>query len=422
MTNSIYKRTFISLVCILTINSNCKLQTTLIWGKQYGSDKDEYSMNHVTDQKGNIYLSGRTTGVIADKNFGKTDGFLTKIDSSGKVLWSRQFGTAEEDDVQWSAIDNSGNIYLTGSTMGAMDKMNFGKEDLFIVKYNQDGLLVWTKQFGTDSTDVGKGIYVDDKGNIYITGYTLGKLGESSFGKTDAFLLKLDPEGNLIFCHQFGTPTDDYSYAITGSNLSGIFVCGSTWGDIGGKNKGFIDGFIGQFTTLGKPVKYTQFGSEGFDIAMNLILDDENNIYVGGSTSGDYAAKQKGEGDCFLLKLNYNGNLMWKKQFGTTNNDGVRGLYFDSKISDNILISGVMNLPPANGFIRMYKKDGNLIWERKIIPEGMKGDASGKDVSFDNKGNIYHLGLTGSNLFGSLIGEHDLYLLKLKVDSRYINK
>lgn len=61
----------------------------------------------------------------------------------------------------------------------------------------------------------------------------------------------------------------------------------------------------------------------------------------------------------------------------------------------------------------MYSKEGDLLWE-KIICGKHNEDASGKDISIDRDGNIYHLGLTGSNLFGPLIGGHDYFLVKLK--------
>jgi hypothetical protein len=103
-------------------------------------------------------------------------------------------------------------------------------------------------------------------------------------------------------------------------------------------------------------------------------------------------------------------------QFGIKNNDGIRSIHLNFKISYNILISGVLNLPPAQAFIRMYSKDGLMIRERKFIAKGKNGDTSGKDAGFDEKGNFYHVGLTGANLFGTLIGEHDFYIVKLRVD------
>jgi hypothetical protein len=419
MKKKLVYRAIAATILLTSIGLNLKSQTIFIRGQQFGTDKDEYTLNHVIDINGNVYVSGKTTGIMNGENFGKNDGFIMKIDSLGEKVWSRQFGTSEEEDTQWSAIDNKGCVYITGSTTGVLKDKNFGKEDIFIVKYTPSGEMEWSKQFGTEATDVAKGICTDKTGNIYITGMTEGKLGQSSFGKADGFIMKLDSKGTLLFTTQFGTPLDDYSYSIIEDINSDLLVCGSTWGDLAGKNKGFIDGFTGQFTNKGALVKYNQFGTDGFDIAMLVRSDNDRNIYVGGTTSGNFASQQIGDGDCFLLKIGPKGDILWNKQFGTTNNDGVRGIDIKPELTDNILVSGILNLPPGNDFIRMYSKDGVLLWERNFIAEGKKEITSGKDVNFDNRGNFYHLGLTGTNMFGKLIGEHDFYLVKLALDKSY---
>lgn len=415
------KSVILVILLVIAASNHLQSQTNFVWGKQFGSDKDEYALNHLTDQNGNIYVAGKTTGTIDGKNLGENDGFLIKIDNQGNTLWSRQFGTSQEEDIQWSAIDNEGNVYITGSTTGVLQDKNFGKEDVFVIKYTPQGEVEWSRQFGTDSIDVAKGIYADPSGFVYITGFTGGTMGKSSMGKTDGFIMKLDSKGNQLFTYQYGTPLDDYSYAVTGDGNSAIYVCGSTWGDIAEKNKGFIDAFVGQFTDKGSPVKYTQFGSEGFDIAMNLLVDGEKNIYVGGTTSGNYGCEQIGEGDCFLVKIGKKGSIEWIKQFGTKNNDGIRSIELNPNVSDNILVSGVLNLPPAHAFVRMYTKEGSLLWEKNFVAESKNGDTSGKDVSMDNNGNIYHLGLTGANVFGTLIGGHDVYLVKFELDKSFMN-
>ena len=275
---------FLLAIISILFTFSAKTQTNLIWGKQLGTDKSEYVMNHVVDSSGNIYICGKTTGNLEGTNKGQNDLFITKIDPRGKTIWTRQLGSKGDEDEQWSAIDNSGCVYITGSTTGDLAGTNFGKEDIFIVKYNPDGKLLWNRQFGTDSTDIGKGIYVDNKGYIWVTGTTAGKLGETAFGKMDGFLMKLDSKGNQLFVEQFGTVADEVSNAITGDNNSNIYVCGTTWGELGAKNKGLLDAFTAQFTNQGKLVKFNQFGTDSYDIPMAIMVDNEKNIYVGGTT------------------------------------------------------------------------------------------------------------------------------------------
>ena len=417
MKAAITKKLLFVILVMLTISFNSQSQTSVIWARQLGTDKEEYVHNHLVDKDGNIYISGNTLGIMNNQNYGKTDGFITKIDSLGNTNWSRQFGSAEDEDIQWSAIDSKGNIYITGFTKGVLNTKNYGKEDIFVIKYSPDGRKDWTKQIGSDSTDQAFNIFIDKKDFIYITGSTSGKLGESIFGSQDAFIMKLDDKGNIIFTHQFGTNDRDGCSSITGDYSGNIYVCGSTFSNLGGVNKGFMDGFIGKFTNSGVLIKITQFGSEGFDMATTILVDNDKSIYVGGTTSGDFSSQQSGEGDCFLSKFSPEGDILWSNQFGTPKHDGVKGLAFNPKSSENILVSGLLNLPPAQAFIRMYKKDGSLVWEKNLLTEGDAKDASGKDISLDNKGNIYQIGLTASGLFGSLIGVTDFYVIKLKADN-----
>jgi hypothetical protein len=401
------------IVLLTLITGSLQSQVDFIWGRQFGSDKDQYTLNHVVDNKGNIFIAGKTTGVLDGRNLGLNDGFLVKYDSTGTMLWKKQFGSEGDDDVQWSAIDKAGSIYITGFTTGAVSGKNFGREDIFVVKFNPDGKLLWSKQIGTDSTDIAKGICTDNYGFIYITGMTGGKLGSRSFGKTDGILIKLDANGRQVYRKQFGTPLDDIGYSVTGAPDGNIYICGTTWGEMAGKSNGMIDGFTAKFAPNGDLMGYNQFGTEGFDIPMILKVDAPGNIYVAGTTSASFGATQLGEGDAFLLKMDNEGRILWNRQFGTTNHDEARSIDIDPVNPANILVSGIMGLPPGEAFIRMYTSDGTLSWERKFTAREHDLGTSGKDGSIDNHGNIIHVGLTGAGIFGPLTGENDVYVVKM---------
>jgi hypothetical protein len=106
--------------------------------------------------------------------------------------WTRQLGTAGKDQGRGIAVDAGGNIYVTGYTGGELDgNKNAGDEDLFLVKYDPSGIKQWTRQLGTASYDAGTAVAVDNRGNIYATGYTEGGLdGNTNAGEFDAFLIK----------------------------------------------------------------------------------------------------------------------------------------------------------------------------------------------------------------------------------------
>jgi len=414
----------IILSLFVTLMNNAEAQTNFIFGKQFGSDNDGVAYNPVTDQYGNVYISGDTKGSFAGNNVGKSDGFVTKFDSTGNIIWTKQFGTSEDDIINWLAIDSKDNLYVTGYTNGVLNKKNFGNEDILVAKFDTTGTIVWQKQYGSDSTDVGNKIYLDIQGNIYIAGATKGLMGNTSFGKTDCVILKLDNSGNLIWTNQFGSNEQDECIGITGDIASNIYVCGYTTGDLAAKYKGKGDAFIGKFTDNGEQVKLFQIATEELEILTNIIVDNKNNIYTGGWTSGNYGSKHQGKGDSFLLKINENMETIWSHQFGTSEGDGINGIALSEEIPDDIVISGCQNWPNScQSFIRVYKKDGTLISVNNFVAHGTNGGTCGKGLCIDNKGNIYHTGNTGGNLFKSIdkAEGHDIFLIKLGLDQSRIN-
>ncbi|RPH31692.1 MAG: hypothetical protein EHM93_12510 [Bacteroidales bacterium] len=411
----------LSVFVCLTINIGA--QTNFIYGKQFGSDKDAVAYNPVADKNGNVYIAGDTKGALAGQFFGKTDGFVSKYDSTGNTIWTKQFGTGEDDRINWLALDQIGNVYVTGYTKGVVNEKNFGKEDIIVAKFDMNGNIEWQKQFGSDSTDIGNTLYVDINGNIYVVGATKGAFDKLSFGGVDGIILKLDNKGNSIWRKQFGTPKGDECQGITGDSELNIYICGYTFGDIATQNKGSLDAFVGKFTDKGEPVKLFQFGTAAFDMASHIMLDKEQNIYIGGSTGADLNGKNQGEGDSFLSKLNKNFEMVWTQQFGTNKWDGINGIALNEQISGNIVVSGCQHWPACQSFIRIFTKDGGLVWANNYIASSKNGGTCGKGICIDNKGNIYHSGNTGGNLFKSIDKPegHDIFLIKLSMDKDQMN-
>jgi sugar lactone lactonase YvrE len=159
------------------------------------------------------------------------------------------------------------------------------------------------------------------------------------------------------------------------------------------------------------------------DILTGIAIDNEKNIYVGGSSQGNYGSKQQGEGYGFLSKLNQNFEIIWTQQFGINIGEFINGIAFNEQGSENIVVSGCQNWPKCQSFIRMYKKDGSLLWVNNYVAFGKNEGTCGKGICLDKKGNIYHTGYTGGNLFKSIEKPegHDIFLIKLCIDKSQTN-
>jgi len=121
------------------------------WTRQLGTSSYDYGNGVTTDSSDNIYVTGSTLGnldgntninlgVIVTFSWGNSDIFLVKYDSSGTKQWTKQLGTSSSELGEGVTTDSSGNIYVTGNTLGNLDgNTNSGDEDIFLVKYDSSG-------------------------------------------------------------------------------------------------------------------------------------------------------------------------------------------------------------------------------------------------------------------------------------------
>jgi hypothetical protein len=126
------------------------------------------------------------------------------------------FGTDKNEYGLSLAMDNDGNLFLTGYTEGNLDgQTNSGESDIFLIKFDNYGNKLWTKLYGAEKNDIGRTVKTDSSGNIYITGYTEGDLdGNGNKGSYDAFLMKLDQAGEVLWVEQIGTEEADVSMSM----------------------------------------------------------------------------------------------------------------------------------------------------------------------------------------------------------------
>ena len=165
------------------------------WTKQLGTSNSDSATGVATDSSANVYVTGFTEGGLDGTNAGSWDLFVVKYNSSGTKQWTKQLGTSGIDIANGVATDSSGNVYVTGYTQGGLDGTNAGGSDLFVVKYNSSGTKQWTKQLGTSGIDSTNGVATDSSGNVYVAGVTSGGLDGTNAGSYDLFVVKYNSDG-----------------------------------------------------------------------------------------------------------------------------------------------------------------------------------------------------------------------------------
>ena len=179
------------------------------WTTLAGSSTTDSGNDIAIDALGNVVVVGDTFGSVnGDPLQGSQDIFIAKYNPSGGLLWSHQIGTVDFDRYAGITIDSAGNIYAIGSTTGSLAATNQGSNDIILAKYDSAGNRLWIKQYGTSGTDQGSAVGTDSLGNVYICGETSGNFGaaDTTFN-TDAYLAKLDTEGNIQWIDQFSSAT-----------------------------------------------------------------------------------------------------------------------------------------------------------------------------------------------------------------------
>ncbi len=192
------------------------------------------------DGAGNVIVGGTfdeniTFGTTNHTSLGGRDLYLTKLTSSGFYLWSRAFGSEKSERPTSLVVDPSGNIYLGGTYLGPLDfgggaLQPAGGSDIFVVKFDPSGTLLWAKSFGGPGLDDDAHLAMDAEGNIVLTGVftesiTIGSKNLTSAGLTDVFVTRLGSADGLPLAVQRLGGADAEAIgalAILGSGLTAI--------------------------------------------------------------------------------------------------------------------------------------------------------------------------------------------------------
>lgn len=300
---------------------------TSAWTRQFGTRRADEAQAVALDGSGNAYVVGWTFGTLPGQApAGTVDAFVRKVDSKGNELWTRQFGSWDSDFARSVAVGPSGDAYVVGETEGTLPAQHSsGGRDAFIRRYDRDGTVRWTRQFGGPGGDGATGVAVDAAGDAYVVGTTAASLpGQTWAGDYDAFIRKYDVTGDELWTRQFGSPADDYGVAVGLDRLGNPTVVGSTDGTLPGETSaGGTEAFLRRFDPTGTPLWTHQFGTGSADEGWGVAIDQTGNTYVVGTTEprGSLTQTAPAKTHCFARKYGAGGEELWMKLFGTDDTD-----------------------------------------------------------------------------------------------------
>ena len=443
----------------------------------YLTDKRKIiATNPIGEIKNDILYTYQSDGKVVESNY--------KLDSDGTIsiitgeydrdknliidphVGATYYGGSGKDYGYSITTDESNNILITGSTQSAdfplfnpggsayYQGMLGGSVDIFILKFNSNGVRLWATYYGGSYPDAGFSISTDGSNNILITGqagasFPVYNPGGGAYfkgtGGVEPFILKFNSNGVRLWATYYGGSYAEDAYSITTDANNNILVTGRTPSPdfpvynpgggayFQGTNAGSRDAFILKFDSNGVRLWATYYGGSYADEGYSITSDENNNILITGWTmssnfpvynpgGGAYFQGTNGGGDmydAFILKFNPNGVRLWATYYGGAGSTapvlGDAGYSITTDGSNNILVTGrtqSADFPVYSGggaYGQGYGGGNNPdVFILKFNPDGVRQWASyyggvgvdiGRSITTDGNNKISVTGSTRSSVF-----------------------
>jgi uncharacterized delta-60 repeat protein len=319
------KLIYVLAIVLYFLSGSLIAQVTQEWVARYNGPGNDYdgAYSIAVDGSGNVYITGSSKGGGTNEDYA-----TIKYNSAGVQQWVARYNGPgnQEDGANSLAVDGSGNVYVTGYSVGSGTDFDYAT-----IKYNSAGVQQWVARYNGpgNSTDGASSLAVDGSGNVYITGTSTG----SGTGR-DYTTIKYNSVGVEQWVASYNGPGNDYDGA------SSIAVDGSGNVYITGSSKG--SGTYYDYATI----KYNIAGVQQWvaryngpenseDGASSLAVDGSGNVYVTGYSTGsgtnyDYAT----------LKYNSAGVQLWVVRYNGPGNDEDKASSLAVDSSGNVYVTG----------------------------------------------------------------------------------
>ena len=248
------------------------------WGRQFGTPGADAVSGIAVDGQGRIFAAGFTNGPFAGPGHGDGDGWLARLDPSGRFLWRRQVGTGAEDDIAAVALEPNGDVVVAGSTWGSLAGPNRGRDDAWIGRYDANGRLRWLRQIGSAYWDRADCLATDRAGNLLVAGYA-----------ERPWLAKYDGAGRLSWRRELGPSNYDAAATIATDGTGAVYLATFVRGEPG----------VVKYDRAGQLVARRRILGAGDDIALAVALDRWRNVLL----VGGLRLPPEGYGDAWVAKF-----------------------------------------------------------------------------------------------------------------------
>ena len=361
-----------------------------IWAIALGGALEEEAWDLITDASDNVYVTGYFKSpdfhIGSDTvlhNTGESSMFLAKFDSDGSFIWAR---ASSGNNKAWGralGVDEANDIYLGGNfiygdiTIADTDLVNQGNYDMFILKYDSDGNVIWIDHTGGEGMELLRNLEVSPEyGNIYIIGDFSSNtitFGTNTFtnlsSSRDNFVVKYNNNGEVLWAnHISGTGYEQGSF-ITVDWKENIYVTGQFESEICNfgsfqltNSSSTKEIYIASYDFDGSIKWVKGITGNNDEMAYSITSDKKDGIYLCGWSNSteliveDESFDNQGMNDFFVTKYNFNGEYFWTKYGGSDNDefaecivsDTIGNLYVTGNFSSSNLSFDNINLSQNN--------------------------------------------------------------------------
>ncbi|MCX6253688.1 MAG: hypothetical protein NTV31_04335 [Bacteroidia bacterium] len=286
----------------------------IVWDKTYGGLEDDEAKSIIQTNDGGYAVVGYTES----KGSGGSDVWILKLNQLGEILWDKTYGGATADEANSIIQTTDGGYAVTGYT-SSKESTNYyddtwnriNSKNIWILKLNQLGEIVWDKTYGGTRADEAKSIIQTIDGGYAVVGYTESK----GSGGSDIWILKLNQLGEILWDKTYGGATADEANSIIQTTDAGYAIAG--WTTSKNPNKeDFPDLWVLKLNQMGEIIWDKMYG--GHSAEGNSIIQTTDGGYA---VAGYIGSKGAGNADFWVLKLDQMGEIVLDKTYGGIDSD-----------------------------------------------------------------------------------------------------
>lgn len=447
----VMKNSFLVVVLLSTISLSAQLPM-IAWQKTIGGNLKDWGTIIIKTQDNGYLICGESQSSVSGEKTvpskGMSDYWVIKINALGIIEWQKDIGGSEYD-VPTVAIQTSDGGYIVGGNSesnisGDKTENTHGFNDIWIVKLESNGDILWQNTIGASFTDILNSIIQTPDG-----GYLLGanSVSNSSEDKSennvgfpfglpyytyyDYWIIKLDSSGNIEWDNTIGSKEIDILSSVVNASDGGYVIGGysncDVSGDYNGIHIGGYDCWILKIDALGNILWQKTIGGILKDQLRTIKNVSDGGYLLGAisnsNASGNKTENSKGGDDYWIIKIDYQGNILWDKTYGGSGTDWLFPIDKDNNY--NFYIGGISNSNSSgdktensrggdDNWLIKINSAGDILWDKTI---GGSGDDNLYSFSLISENNLLLASSSNSNISGDKTenskGDFDFWLIKL---------